>query len=62
MSQLPQVIMNLNEQIIRLNKLFDQPDCLIPKIEVRPIEGQIDDLVGEINKRIDRHDESLLLL
>ena len=29
---------------------------LDPKIEVRPIEGQIDDLVGEINKRIDRNE------
>lgn len=27
---------------------------LDPKIEVRPIQGQIDDLVGEINKRIER--------
>ena len=38
------------EQIIRPTGLLD------PKIEVRPIEGQIDDLVGEINKRIDRHE------
>lgn len=36
------------EQIIRPTGLFD------PEIEVRPIKGQIDDLVGEINKRIDR--------
>ncbi len=36
------------EQIIRPTGLLD------PKVEVRPIEGQIDDLVGEINKRIDR--------
>ncbi|WP_251717138.1 excinuclease ABC subunit UvrB [Lactobacillus agrestimuris] len=36
------------EQVIRPTGLLD------PKIEVRPIEGQIDDLVGEINKRIER--------
>lgn len=36
------------EQIIRPTGLLD------PKIEVRPIDGQIDDLVGEINKRIDK--------
>lgn len=36
------------EQIIRPTGLLD------PEIEVRPIKGQIDDLVGEINKRIDR--------
>ncbi|MCR1917063.1 excinuclease ABC subunit UvrB [Lactobacillus taiwanensis] len=36
------------EQIIRPTGLLD------PEIEVRPIKGQIDDLVSEINKRIDR--------
>lgn len=36
------------EQIIRPTGLLD------PEIEVRPIKVQIDDLVGEINKRIDR--------
>lgn len=36
------------EQIIRPTGLLD------PEIEVRPIKGQIDNLVGEINKRIDR--------
>ncbi len=34
------------EQVIRPTGLLD------PKIEVRPIEGQIDDLIGEINQRI----------
>lgn len=38
------------EQIIRPTGLLD------PKVEVRPIEGQIDDLVGEINKRIERNE------
>lgn len=38
------------EQIIRPTGLLD------PEIEVRPIKGQIDDLVGEINKRIDREE------
>ncbi|AQR53652.1 excinuclease ABC subunit UvrB [Lactobacillus delbrueckii subsp. bulgaricus] len=36
------------EQVIRPTGLLD------PKIEVRPIEGQIDDLVAEINLRIER--------
>ena len=34
------------EQIIRPTGLLD------PKVEVRPVEGQIDDLAGEINKEI----------
>ena len=35
------------EQIIRPTGLLD------PKVEVRPVEGQIDDLIGEINKETD---------
>src|SRR5699024_6693353 len=42
------------EQIIRPTGLLD------PKVHVRPIEGQIDDLIGEINVRIDR-DERVLV-
>ncbi|WP_179396243.1 excinuclease ABC subunit UvrB [Lacticaseibacillus absianus] len=38
------------EQIIRPTGLLD------PLIEVRPIMGQIDDLVGEINDRVDKHE------
>ena len=38
------------EQIIRPTGLLD------PVIEVRPIMGQIDDLVGEINDRIDKQE------
>ncbi|APT18957.1 excision endonuclease subunit UvrB [Amylolactobacillus amylotrophicus DSM 20534] len=36
------------EQIIRPTGLLD------PKVEIRPIEGQIDDLVGQINERTKR--------
>ncbi|MCA1021312.1 excinuclease ABC subunit UvrB [Halobacillus litoralis] len=42
------------EQIIRPTGLLD------PEIEVRPIHGQIDDLVGEIHKRKDK-DERVLV-
>lgn len=41
---------NVVEQIIRPTGLLD------PKIEVRPIMGQMDDLVGEINKRSERNE------
>src|SRR5699024_9823008 len=44
----------MTEQIIRPTGLLD------PKVHVRPIEGQIDDLIGEINVRIDR-DERVLV-
>ena len=42
------------EQVIRPTGLLD------PIIEVRPIEGQIDDLIGEINERTQR-DERVLV-
>ena len=42
------------EQIIRPTGLLD------PKIDVRPIEGQIDDLIGEINQRIERNERVLI--
>lgn len=42
------------EQIIRPTGLVD------PKIEVRPIEGQIDDLIGEINRRIEKGERTLV--
>lgn len=42
------------EQIIRPTGLLD------PTIEVRPIEGQIDDLLGEINERVKRNERVLV--
>ena len=42
------------EQIIRPTGLLD------PKVEVRPIEGQIDDLVGEVNKEISKKHKVLI--
>jgi len=42
------------EQIIRPTGLLD------PTIDVRPIEGQIDDLIGEIQERIKRNERVLI--
>ncbi|WP_436961565.1 excinuclease ABC subunit UvrB [Staphylococcus xylosus] len=42
------------QQIIRPTGLLD------PKIEVRPTENQIDDLIGEIQDRIDRNERVLV--
>jgi len=42
------------EQIIRPTGLLD------PTIDVRPIRGQIDDLVGEIHERIKRNERTLV--
>ena len=42
------------EQVIRPTGLLD------PRIEVRPVEGQIDDLIGEINERTERSERVLV--
>jgi len=42
------------EQIIRPTGLVD------PEVEIRPIDGQIDDLIGEINARIERGERTLV--
>ncbi len=42
------------EQVIRPTGLLD------PKVEVRPVEGQIDDLIGEINARTQRSERVLV--
>ncbi|WP_349584245.1 excinuclease ABC subunit UvrB [Leuconostoc citreum] len=41
---------HIAQQIIRPTGLLD------PEVEVRPVMGQIDDLVGEINKRTDKNE------
>ena len=42
------------EQIIRPTGLLD------PKVEVRPVEGQIDDLIGEVNKETEKGHKILI--
>ena len=42
------------EQIIRPTGLLD------PEISVRPVEGQIDDLIGEVNKEVEKHNKILI--
>src|SRR5690606_28918284 len=42
------------EQIIRPTGLLD------PTIDVRPIEGQIDDLIDEINERVKKNERVLI--
>ena len=46
--------LNRVEQIIRPTGLLD------PEVSVRPVEGQIDDLIGEIRKEIEKHNKVLV--
>lgn len=48
------VSQNNVEQIIRPTGLLD------PKIDVRPVRGQIDDLLDEIKERVARHERTLV--
>ena len=45
---------NLVEQVVRPTGLLD------PKIEVRPIKGQIDDLLTQIKERTDKNQRVLI--
>ena len=42
------------EQIIRPTGLLD------PRVEVRPVEGQIDDLIGEVNREVEKKNKILI--
>ncbi len=42
------------EQVIRPTGLLD------PDVEVRPVEGQIDDLIGEVNKEVEKKNKILI--
>ncbi len=42
------------EQIIRPTGLLD------PEVDVQPVEGQIDDLIGEVNKEVAKHNKILI--
>ena len=44
------------EQIIRPTGLLD------PEITVKPVEGQIDDLIGEVNKEVGKHNKVLITI
>ena len=45
---------SISEQLIRPTGLTD------PEIEIRPVEGQVDDLLGEIRQRIERGERVLV--
>jgi len=42
------------EQIIRPTGLVD------PEVEIRPVKGQVDDLLGEIRKRVENNQRVLV--
>ena len=41
-------------ELLRAQQIIRPTGLLDPQVEVRPVEGQIDDLVGEVNKEVDK--------
>lgn len=49
-----------NHEMLRAEQIIRPTGLLDPDIEVRPVEGQIDDLVGEVNKEVDKGNKVLI--
>lgn len=50
----------MDHELLRAEQIIRPTGLLDPKVEVRPIEGQIDDLVGEVNKEIEKKNKVLI--
>ncbi len=49
-----------NNELLRVEQIIRPTGLLDPVVEVRPIEGQIDDLIGEVNKEIKKKNKILI--
>ena len=58
-SATPNVYENEHE-LLRVEQIIRPTGLLDPKISVRPVEGQIDDLIGEVNKETKNHHKVLI--
>ena len=47
-------------ELLRAEQVIRPTGVLDPEVEVRPVEGQIDDLIGEINQEISRKNKVLV--
>lgn len=47
-------------ELLRADQVIRPTGLLDPEVEVRPVEGQIDDLIGEINQEISRKNKVLV--
>ena len=48
------------EELLRTEQIIRPTGLLDPEVQVRPVEGQIDDLIGEVNKEIAQHHKVLI--
>ena len=49
-----------NHELLRAEQVIRPTGLLDPEVEVRPVEGQIDDLIGEVNKEISKKNKVLV--
>lgn len=49
-----------DHELLRVEQIIRPTGLLDPKIEVRPIEGQIDDLISEVNKETSKKNKILI--
>ena len=49
-----------NHELLRAEQIIRPTGLLDPEVEVRPVEGQIDDLIGEVNKEIKKKNKILI--
>ena len=49
-----------NHELLRAEQIIRPTGLLDPKVEVRPVEGQIDDLIGEVNKEVEKGNKVLI--
>ena len=49
-----------NHELLRTEQIIRPTGLLDPEISVRPVEGQIDDLIGEVNKEVSKHNKVLI--
>lgn len=49
-----------NHELLRTEQIIRPTGLLDPEISVRPVEGQIDDLIGEVNKEVEKHNKVLI--
>lgn len=58
-SATPNIYENEHE-LLRVEQIIRPTGLLDPEISVRPVEGQIDDLIGEVNKETKNHHKVLI--
>ena len=58
--QLRRNVYENEHELLRVEQIIRPTGLLDPEISVRPVEGQIDDLIGEVNKETKNHHKVLI--